>query len=275
MTNFLVPVDFSRAALNAAEYAMQMAHSMESATLKLLSVLPPMGIGSDGSPINEDEKVRLHAANQMLEALQVQLFEIAPVPIEIKVAFGEFLPELRACLSTESYDYVVMGIASASAIEEKMLGSSAIDVAQESHIPVVIVGEQMRFQPIKKVAVAVELNNVANNVAGLQIKNILDSFKAELHFVHANEDISLQLTTHEQSEKQQLLAMFESYQPQFAQVHMHQFVDAINTFLHQHEINMVLVMPRKHNIWQKFFGTNHTRQLAFHSVAPVAALHHV
>lgn len=274
MTRILVPVDFSKASVNAAEYAMHMAASLEKAELILFHVYAPAGIGSDGSPANltEGEKRRESAA-QLLEELQVRLFEIAPVPTDFRYGDGEFLTGMQTLLQKESFDWIVMGLAPASGIEERLLGSSVFDVIDKHNLPVIIVGEEMTFRPIQKMALAVELSKVHDVVPYGRIKMMLDFFNPELHIVYTSEENFEQLNETQQAEKEKLVKMFEANNPTFTFLHVYNFVDSINKFVHQQNIDLMIVMPRKLSIWQKLFGYSHTRKLAFHGIAPVMAIH--
>jgi nucleotide-binding universal stress UspA family protein len=274
MTRILVPVDFSKAAVNAAEYAINMAANLEKAELILFHIYAPAGIGSDGSPSNtaEGEKGRENAA-QLLEELQVRLFEIAPVPTDFRYGDGEFMEGMQDLLNKESFDWIVMGLAPASGIEERLVGSSVFDVIDKHNLPVVIVGEEMTFRPINKLALAVELSKVHEVVPYGRIKMMLDYFNPELHIVYANVDDVAVLNNAQLEEKQKLEKMFETNNPTFTQLHVYNFVDSINKFIHQQNIDLMIVMPRKLSIWQKLFGYSHTRKLAYHGIAPVMAIH--
>lgn len=273
MIRVLVPVDFSRASVNAAEYAISMAGGLEKAELVLFHVYPPAGIGSDGSPVEGRDDKRKQNAAQLLEELQVHLFNIAPVPTDFRYGDGEFLVGIRALLARENFDWIVMGISPASAIEERLLGSSVFEVIEDTNIPVVVVGEHMSYKPLKKVAMAVELSNVQQTVPVGRIKMLLDMFSPELHIVHATEEAEENLTAAQEQEKQKLLQMFEAYNTTFTRLHVYHFVDSVNTYMHQNEIDLLIVMPRKLTLWQKLFGFSHTRKMAFHGVTPVIAVH--
>jgi nucleotide-binding universal stress UspA family protein len=274
MTRILVPVDFSKASVNAAEYAMQMAANLEKAELILFHVYAPSGIGSDGSPSNlaEGQKSRENAA-QLLEEMQVKLFEIATVPTDFRYGDGEFLEGMQILLQKESFDWIVMGLSPASGVEERLVGSSVFDVIDKHNLPVIIVGEEMKYKPIKKMALAVELSKVHEVVPYGRIKMMLDYFNPELHIVYANEEDAAILSEAQLEEKQKLVKMFEANNPTFTQLHVYNFVDSINKFVHQQNIDLMIVMPRKLSIWQKLFGYSHTRKLAYHGITPVMAIH--
>ncbi len=273
MTRILVPVDFSKISLNAAEYAMGMAGALEKAEVILFHVYPPTGIGSDGSPVEVSDDKRRKDAAQMLEDLQVHLFNIAPVPTDFRYGDGEFLTGIRTLLAQEHFDLIVMGIAHASAVEERLLGSSVFNVIEENTIPVVIVGDGMTYKQMKRIALAVELSDVHQSVPFGRMKMFLDSFKPELHLVYATEEAGQPLTQNQEQEKQKLMDMFKDYAPKFTTLQMYDFVESLNTFVHQREIDLLVMMPRKLSLWQRFFGYSHTRKLAFHGIAPIVAMH--
>jgi nucleotide-binding universal stress UspA family protein len=91
--------------------------------------------------------------------------------------------------------------------------------------------------------------------------------------VFAIEEGATALSESQLEEKQKLVKMFETNEPVFIQLHAYDFVDSINKYIHQQQIDLMVLMPRKLSMWQKLFGYSHTRKLAYHGIAPVLAIH--
>ncbi len=273
MTKILVPVDFSEVSVNAVEYAIQMAGQMPKAEVVLFHAVSPGGIGADGSPIELNDESNKSEAQIMLESMQVQLFEKAPVPTDFILLKGEFHHELQAALLREKFDFVVMGISGGTTFEERFGSSNVLKVIDKNQVPIIIVSETMHYRPLKKLALTVELENVDSTIPATKITELVSLLGLQLHVLYANANENLQLTDAQHKEWNKLQNMFASFNPAFHNLHMHHFVDAINTFVYQNDIDMLVVIPRKHNYLDKIISGSHTKQLAFHSVAPVLAVH--
>jgi nucleotide-binding universal stress UspA family protein len=273
MSRILVPVDFTNASINSAEYAIQWAATMHGASVLLFSVYVPGGIGDDGTPITDEADNRKNQIHGWLENLQVKLFEKASVPTDIAMAKGEFEPELLKLLAAETFDLVVMGVAAASDIEEKLLGTSAVDLSSKINVPLLVVGANMQFETVSKIAVGIDLSSSVEQIPMAQLKGYLAKVKSELHFIYATDESNGDLSEAQQQEQHRLLQMFEEFNPQFAHVHLHSFTESINQYVLQTHINQLVVMPRKHSLWHKLVGVNHTKLAVFHSKVPVLAIH--
>ena len=273
MSRILVPIDFTSASINSAEYAVQLAATLPGSSVVLFSVFVPGGIGDDGTPIADETNNRKSQIHGWLENLQVKLFDKAPVPTEIAMVQGEFEPEMLKLLAAESFDLIVMGVAVASGIEEELLGSSAVDLSTKSNIPLLVVGANMQFQPVHKIAVAVDLSGSAEHMPAVQLKNYLGKVKGELHFIYVTDASDGDLTDAQVQEKQLLLQQFENFNPHFEHLHLHSFTESVNQYLLQTNINQLVVIPRKHNLWHRLVGINHTKLAVFHSKVPVLAIH--
>jgi nucleotide-binding universal stress UspA family protein len=54
---------------------------------------------------------------------------------------------------------------------------------------------------------------------------------------------------------------------------MFDFLDAISNFASDHEIDLIVTVPRKHSFISGLYKTSHTKKLAYHSHVPVVAIH--
>jgi hypothetical protein len=50
-------------------------------------------------------------------------------------------------------------------------------------------------------------------------------------------------------------------------------LDATNSFTSDHNIDLIVTVPRKHSFLMGLYKTSHTKKLAYHSHIPVAAIH--
>ena len=49
--------------------------------------------------------------------------------------------------------------------------------------------------------------------------------------------------------------------------------EGLSNYALMHSIEMLIAVPRKHNLVQKLFVGSHTKNLAFHSKVPVMVVH--
>jgi hypothetical protein len=83
----------------------------------------------------------------------------------------------------------------------------------------------------------------------------------------------VELTEEYKKEREWLSKTFESYHPEFYFIRMFDFLDAISNFASDHEIDLIVTVPRKHSFISGLYKTSHTKKLAYHSHVPVVAIH--
>jgi nucleotide-binding universal stress UspA family protein len=54
---------------------------------------------------------------------------------------------------------------------------------------------------------------------------------------------------------------------------MFDFVDSINQFVEDHDIDLILMVPRDHSFFSTIFKPSHTTKLAYHSHVPIISVH--
>jgi nucleotide-binding universal stress UspA family protein len=170
-------------------------------------------------------------------------------------------------------DVVIMGITGATRLEQIFMGSNALNMARQGVCPVIIVPPNATFKKIQNVMLASDFKNVKNTTPVAQIKNILDIFKPNLHIVNVDSEHYVELTPEYKSERAWLEKTFADYNPQFYFIRMYDFLDAMSNFASDHNIDLIVTVPRKHSFLSGLYKSSHTKKLAYHSHVPVVAIH--
>ncbi|HEU4609597.1 MAG TPA: universal stress protein, partial [Chitinophagaceae bacterium] len=106
-----MPTDFSDTSKNAARYAAQMLDGKDDVQMILYYVYDSFTAGTDGSPLNEDDKDRMVILNQALDNLKAELQTVSRVHIETRTEAGSSLVDnVDRVIRHNKIDMVVMGI---------------------------------------------------------------------------------------------------------------------------------------------------------------------
>lgn len=274
MKKFLVPTDFSDTAKNAAKYAVELAQDDPNTTIVLYNLYDKIAPGSDGSPLTETDEDRKKVLHQALANLEIELHEISTVRIEYVAEEGTSLVEsIEKYVRYNGIDVVIMGITGATRLEQIFMGSNALNMARQGVCPVIIVPPNAVFRKIQNVLFASDFKNVKSTTPVAQIKMILEIFKPKLHIVNVDSEHYVELTDEYKTERAWLAKSFEQYSPEFYFIRMYDFFDAISNFTSDHEIDLIITVPRKHSFISGLYKTSHTKKLAYHSHVPVVAIH--
>jgi hypothetical protein len=102
---------------------------------------------------------------------------------------------------------------------------------------------------------------------------VLEMFNPHLHIVNVDPNHYVTITEAVRAEKEKLEQMFVSYKTSFYFLTMNNFFDAIDTFVRDYNIDMLVTVPRFHSNSTNLFKSTHTKRLAYHSNIPLMAAH--
>ena len=274
MKKFLVPTDFSETSKNAARYAVELAQDDPETTIILYNTYYKLSPGSDGSLLTESDEDRKKILNQALRNLEIELHEISTVRIEYVAEEGSSLVDsIERYVRYNGINFVIMGITGATKLEQVFIGSNALNMARQGICPVIIVPPNAKFKKIQNVMLLSDFKNVKSTTPVAQIKQILDSFKPNLHIVNVDSEHYIQLTEDYKRERDWMEKAFEDYKPEFYFIRLYDFLDATSNFTADQNIDLIVTVPRKHSFLSGLYKTSHTKKLAYHSHIPVAAIH--
>jgi nucleotide-binding universal stress UspA family protein len=276
MQSILVPTDFSPNAYNAASYAIALAADINATEIILYNAYQPY-VSEDpelGVPLQTDmEEFKQISADGLERMKNILLKEASPsVQLKFESEYNIIAPGIIDACKNFNADLIVMGISSVeNKLQEAIIGSTAIDVSKQSEIPVIIVPAETKYSKLKKILLAVDLKKSADSTPVAEIKKLLDATKAQLDILHveANAESEVNLDT----EKKIIDALFSSYNPQYHFLQGKVFTDAINQFALDNNSDLIIVIPKKHGLFEGIFKRSHTKALAFHSHIPIMTIH--
>jgi nucleotide-binding universal stress UspA family protein len=142
MKTILVPIDFSKNAHNALNYAIGMANE-RSAKLLLLHVYQQKGENISRSTKQKNDKLHI-LCTQIDTAQQVQCSS--------QITEGIVTDCIEKMTAIEKIDWLVMGTKGAKGIKEIYFGSNAKRTSQKAHCPVIIVPKNAQYRGIHNIA---------------------------------------------------------------------------------------------------------------------------
>jgi len=212
--------------------------------------------------------------SQALHNLEIELHELSTVRIEYVAEEGGSLVEsIERYVRYNGINVVIMGITGATRLEQIFFGSNALNMARQGVCPVIIVPPKAQFKKIENVLLLSDFKNVRSTTPVAQIRLILDIFKPNLHIVNVDSEHHVQLTEEFKRERDWMEKTFGDYKPEFYFIRIYDFLEAVDTFIADHNIDLIVTVPRKHSFLTGLYKTSHTKKLAYHSHIPVAAIH--
>ncbi len=260
MHRVIVAVDFSETSMNAARFAAQMLAGKPD-TLAILYH-------------NYEHSHDCDNCIEYLESLKKEFLEKGVNTVEYENELGgNFVDNLERLAHTRRATMIVMGIKGHSSLRNVLMGSNTLEMVERNICPVMIVPPDATFREIKNVAFASNFINVEMTTPAVFIKSVLELFHPFLHIVNVNPEHYVSVTEEYQLGKAQLKEMFKEYDTEFYFIGITDFQEAIDNFIRDYKIDLLLTMPHYHKSVKTLFKSTSTRKLAYHSIIPILAAH--
>jgi nucleotide-binding universal stress UspA family protein len=260
MHRVIVPVDFSEASMNAARFTAQMLTSKKDATVILYH--------------NYKHRDEHDNSFNYLENLKQEFLDKGVANVESEVELGGDLVENIARLSqTRTASLITMGMTGHSSLGNVFMGNNTLRMVEHSIAPVMIIPRDATFGDIKNVAFASDFRDVENTTPTAFISSVLEMFDPMLHIVNVNSDFYIAIPEEHRHEKERLREMFKNYKTEFYFIGMFDFHEALDNFIRDYKIDLLVTVPRYHKAVTALFNSTHTKRLAYHSHIPLLAAH--
>ena len=275
MKTIVVPTDFSSVSKNAALYGAELAANIH-ASLALLHVcqLPvvysevPVPVPGPGESTEEAEAKIMELKNHLLEKTGNQ------VKIYTDVRVGSIISELKSYCEKINPYAVVMGSHGAGAWERFLFGSNTLWSMKHLSWPLMVVPANAKFKTIKTIGLACDFKRVIDTAPVKEIRKIVEDLKADLHVLYINteqkEEVYDAAIIEESSQLQEMLG---DLNPHYHFIDHPDIDDGISEYAIKYGLDLLVVVPKKHDILDRLFHKSHTKQLAIHTQMPLMAVH--
>ena len=187
MKKILVPCDFSKAAINAFRFALDLA-AQSSGTVYLLHAieLPVLHDSLLMPVLNFEEELlkelKEHAANSFEKTIKKYAGE---TKVQAEVIFGPIAGNILQFINDKQIDVVIMGSNGTAGLHELFIGSNAEKIVRRSTVPVFVI-KDYRKPVIKKIVFPHTMGIEDQEGLMSKVKALQHFFKAHLHVVWIN-----------------------------------------------------------------------------------------
>ncbi|MNU14835.1 universal stress protein UspE [compost metagenome] len=267
MKTIIVPVDFSHASVNAAEYASQMAGHMRADKIVLYHTY-----GGSYQILDAGTEIIRSEINSQLQHLSDALIPLAgnEVKFELVAGDGFLIDEVLELVDKYNADLIVMGITGKNAIEHKLIGSNTLRVASDSTCPVLIVPSEARFKEVKKVALSMKFKaGILDETPYDHIRNMVRDLNAELVILNVADENHRVNVQNIQSGLTATHLMFDDMNAHIEFLGEDRVVERVTDYVQEHGIQMLISITHKLGFLESLFKGSVTKQLAFHTHVPL------
>lgn len=273
MKTIITPTDFSRISVNAVDFAVDFALSI-NASIYLLHVYQLPVIVSE-IPVSAEEIEAIQKdAEEKMEYLKKRVEKKVDGRIKVysRLKIGTILNEIEVlCESVKPYA-VVMGTQGSSAVKRFVLGSNTIAAIRSVSYPLIAVPAEAKFTGIKKIGLACDFKKVIDTTPAAAIKSLMKELKVELDVVHVcSEDEDAHAPENIEASAF-LQEMLEELHPHYHLLNNPYVEDGLNKYIKRNHLDMLIVIPKRHNILEKIFHKSFTKEMILHTHIPIVSI---
>jgi len=275
MKKLLIPYDFSEPSTSALNYGIEIAKYL-SANIVLLHInqIPVMNseFGLSGYSITDSYKEHQGSLRKIAE--DIKLREPLIEEILYYCEMGDATDVIIEFSEVHQIDLIVTGIGGhGSAFMKNIVGSTSVAVARGINDPLLIIPPGAVYKKITNIAYACDYDSRLQESASLiKVKYINTLFDATLHILHVipqNHELN---TTESQIDKY-VENSLEKVTHKTYIISENDTVEGLISFITNHDIDMIIVEPKKHSLLYNLFHFSTTNAMAFYSPIPVLTIH--
>ncbi|HEV7332680.1 MAG TPA: universal stress protein [Flavisolibacter sp.] len=264
MNTIIVPTDFSPAADNATEYAAQLAGRLNSSVLLLHVYQLPVPMTDYPVLMVTSEDLKKGADEGLNRALETAQKKYPEVSFQMESRLGDVATEIEDASKERNAFALVVGTKDLSGFERFLFGDTTISLIKNSSFPVIGVPESSKVGVPQNMVLATDFTNV-DDIPTRTITGIAGVLGANLHVVHVEEKESKYYP-------EELMQSFTGINASYHAIKDDDVAEGLKHYVEQNNIDLVLVLPHKHNLYERLFFKGHTKGILHAMPVPVMSL---
>jgi nucleotide-binding universal stress UspA family protein len=246
----VLATDFSSSAENAMLYAGQLANNINASILLLHVYQVPVGMNDVPLLMISTDELKKNADIGLFRAKELLLKNFNFLDVQTESRLGDVVDELKDVCKKIDPLLIVVGKHGASGVQQILFGSTSLSIIRNTDYPVIVVpGRSHKFQVYTS---ALSIDSDVENVCVKKIKSLTTELKTQLHIVHVKQEKSASL------EVNKLISELNS---KYSTIYDHEFVHGIESYIKENNIDLLIILPHKHNLVERLFVKTHTKEL--------------
>lgn len=269
MRTVFIATDFSKAAVNAAEYGATWADIFNAKIILFNAYNVPLSLPDSWVAINPAE-VKSTAENYLKEQAD-ELKKITTQPIQIMAMEGSPVDMILEATKNIKNVTIILGIKEEGKGVRKIFGSTITGLMKKTKHPVLVVPESIILKSLHTIALALDKDYECSETSIDTLKDMGKAFTSKVYIVKvisSNTSYVKELSLR----SNRLLNKFKPLDIEYVFPKSKDISKALHDFLENHEINLLAVIPRQHTFFEKLFVKSETKKLIFHTSIPLLLL---
>lgn len=271
MAKVIVVTNFSDASRNALDYTCRFLNNPQTTVLLLNIFFFPGSFAGDPIAIAGMSETIMNDASKLDEEVRWVRENHPHINISSEMATGVLIDELRARAVPGETAFIVMG-AEGKYSELLSWDTNIIDAFVDLNTPVLIVPRGVIFRPIQKVAFALNYYRPNLRLPIEMIRKVINFTRARLYVINVVSPTEI-ITEDDVAQKLKVKEAIADLTPEYYEPAFDNVISAIDQFIAEQRIDLLIVIPSRHGIWYNIFQMSHTRAIVHLNNLPILSLH--
>lgn len=269
MKKILVPTDFTPLSENALWYACEMS-TLLKAEVYILTI-QSLPASDDANMAVELIRTIQEASEEKLKILKGNAVKKFP-SLKFSTHFGFGIPSLtvKDYLDSGEFDMVIMGSMGTAGIDRFLFGSVAEAISKHSPCPVIILHEETSYKPLKKIAVAIDINYnfKASYTVIHRIVDFASMFGAKVHWFYIN-------NKHKEPKTEDIHFSIDKDESITIEMHNSDNVEkGIGSYCKSNKPDLLVILKRDYGLVEKLFHHSVFSEVLHQQSLPIMVIHY-
>ena len=210
---------------------------------------------------------------QELDDFSKEINNSGNVSVSSRVLQGDTINRICEPDVMSAIDLVLMGTQGASDSKSELVGSNTINVLNKCNKPVLVVPAKANYTSIRSTMFCSDYEQLEINHSLSTLKELVMAFNSTLRIVHIKTSNSSPNPNRIEESRREGKFFEPEVTPQFKLVHSRNVFEGINYYMDlKGDVDLVAMVNRKHNFFDRLFRTNNTHKMAYHAEVPLLVL---
>ncbi len=276
----LLPTDFSKNALNAIRYALDL-YEDQICDFYFLNAYQVNGYSIDTFMVPEPGEKAYEAAQMESQNGFEKLMDILKLhnnnprhTYHTVSTFNSLLHAIKSTIAKHDIDIVIMGTKGMTGADSVIFGTNTVDAMEKvTECPVMAIPENVRFTAPKEIVFPTDYKT---NFKRRELNYLLDIalyHKAIIRVLHIEKETKL--NRNQMSNKELLESILEGTEHSYHTLKDLKVQSGISAFIESRESDMIAFVNKKHNFFGSMLSRPLVKEMGYRSKIPVLTLHDI
>lgn len=273
----LLPTDYSKNALNAIRYALDLYKNVPC-DFYFLNAFQASGYSLDSLMVSEPgeqnyEKAKVASQNGMKNLMEI--LRLHPENDKHKyhkvIIFNSLLVAIEEVIKAKDIDIVIMGTKGITNSSNKILGTKTVEVMEKiTQCPVIAIPVDFRFEPPKEIVFPTDYNTVFKRRDIHHMFEIAKLHGSSVHVLHIEKE--KKLNKGQENNKALIEEMLENIDHNFHTLTNVGINQGIETFIESRDSDMIAFLNRKHRFFSSILSNPLIKEIGYDTKIPILVL---